>query len=357
MKKTIVSIGLAALCLLALTSGKKPEQPVTKHGDPDEKVLIAYVFSPREMPDPTWLTHINYAFGHVNETFDGVLLRDKDAKALKKISRLKRRFPHLKVLLSIGGWGSGRFSEMVSDPQLRMSFARDCKRVVDKYRLDGIDIDWEYPSTSVAKISSAPTDIDNYTLMMRDIRSCIGADKLLTQATCGGARYIDFKGVDPYIDYTNIMSYDLGHAPFHNATLFRSELTDPNSLSVEECLQRHLDAGVSRDKLVLGLPFYGRGAKDFPRRGIDPGKVHLLPGYTYHWDNVAKVPYLTSDETGEMVYGYEDEKSLACKAQFALDQGLKGAMYWSYNSDTAAGDFRRTVYQVLNGIDPRLGMR
>lgn len=356
MKKTISILAAALMSLAAIAQpgprpGEGPQEPVTKHGDPDEKVLIAYVFGDRQMPDPTYLTHINYAFGHVNETFDGVLLHPKDSAMLMNITALKKDYPHLKVLLSIGGWGSGRFSEMVTDPKLRMSFAKDCKRVVDEFDLDGIDIDWEYPTSNAAKISCAPTDTDNYTLMMRDIRKCIGKDKLLTQATVANARFIDFKAVDKYIDYTNAMTYDLGNAPYHNSTLHRSGLTQPNQMSVEEGILAHLSAGVPKEKLVLGMPFYGHVSRFFPRRGFNSATSTVYIGYTYHWDPIAKVPYLTDDETGEMVNGFEDQKSLYYKAKYALDMGLKGAMYWAYNGDTPAGDYRRTVYQVLNGLD------
>ena len=91
------------------------------------------------------LTHINYAFGQVNATFDGITV-DRPEN-LKKITSQKGE---LKVLLSIGGWTSGGFSEMAASTEQRLSFAKDCKRIVDEFNLDGIDIDWEYPTSSAA---------------------------------------------------------------------------------------------------------------------------------------------------------------------------------------------------------------
>ncbi|HBG53862.1 MAG TPA: glycosyl hydrolase family 18, partial [Rikenellaceae bacterium] len=79
--------------------------------------------------------------------------------------------PSLKVMLSIGGWGSGRFSEMVACDTHRESFARDCRRVVEEFGLDGIDIDWEYPTNQGPGISYAPEDTRNFTLLMRDVRT------------------------------------------------------------------------------------------------------------------------------------------------------------------------------------------
>ncbi len=114
---------------------------------------------------------------------------------------------------------------MAADENNRRSFAKDCKRVVDEFGLDGIDIDWEYPTSNMAGISASPADKANFTFMMKDIREEIGKDKLLTLATAANARYIDFKGIDPYIDFVNIMSYDMGNPPHHHSGLYRSKYT------------------------------------------------------------------------------------------------------------------------------------
>lgn len=66
---------------------------------------------------------------------------------------LREKKPSLKVLLSVGGWGSSRFSEMAQTDSTRMAFAADCKRVIDQFDLDGIDIDWEYPGIGTAGVS------------------------------------------------------------------------------------------------------------------------------------------------------------------------------------------------------------
>lgn len=346
--------GLLLSCWLMGACRQSTPPPGTKHGDPEEKYLIAYVFRMQDTPDASYLTHINYAFGHVNDRFDGVRLDQPEE--LRRLVGIKKDYPHVKILLSIGGWGSGNFSEMSDSDSLRGSFARDCRRVVEQFGLDGIDIDWEYPGDTVAGISASERDRRNYTLLMRDIRTAIGPDKLLTHATGGFGKYYEFEELERYIDWTNVMSYDLGWAPYHNSPLYPSDLLDPASISVSQCVEAHLRAGATLGKMVLGLPFYGHGVEGFPR-GVDLTKAHLLPGYTYHWDSVAQVPYLTDDAGGQFAFGYEDEKSLRLKALFAAEKGMKGAMYWSYNGDNAAGDLRRTVYQALNGTLPAPGMK
>ena len=334
MKQTLIA--LFSLLLLASCATNNPKNDT-------EHVAIAYVTSwSNQMPDPTYLTHINYAFGHVNETFNGV--RVDNEERLQQIVALKKEKPTLKVLLSIGGWGSGRFSEMASDAANRKSFAADCQRVVKAFNLDGIDIDWEYPTSDMAGISSSPDDTNNYTLLMHDIREAIGSGKLLTQATAANAKYMDFKAIDPYIDFTNIMAYDMGYAPYLNSPLYRSERV--GGICAHEAVEAHLSAGVPPHKMVMGLAFYGRGIEGFPRPK-DLTKVHSMEGYIAHWDSLALVPYLT-DSAGSFVYGYENLESLTIKCEYILDKKLKGAMYWSYDGDNEAGDLRRTVYQTLN---------
>ena len=127
MKKILFSL----ICILVAVSCAK--EPKVEQATPANKVLIAYVtsWSNRDV-DPQYLTHINYAFGHVDSTFAGV--RVDNPKRLQGIVALKKDYPHLKVLLSIGGWGSGNFSEMAADSALRWSFALDCaEKVLDRY--------------------------------------------------------------------------------------------------------------------------------------------------------------------------------------------------------------------------------
>lgn len=305
-------------------------------------MVLAYVTASSEiMPDPNLVTHINYAFGRVSDSFNSIVIQNENR--LMKISDLKKEHPKLKVLLSIGGWGSGRFSEMAADTTLRRSFVNDCKRVIDQFNLDGIDLDWEYPTSSEADISSSPNDTENFTSLMKEIREVIGEDKLLTLASVYSAQYYDFKSIDKYIDFVNIMSYDMGRPPFHNAPLSRSEHT--KRLSVEESVDAHVAAGVPLNKLTLGLPFYGHGIKginDF----VDYKDIPSLKGYTEKWDSLAQVPYLV-DAEGDFVYSYDDPRSLKLKCEYLLKKGMLGAMYWEYSCDDAEGTLRKVVYNTV----------
>ncbi len=110
------------------------------------KIIVSYVTSWTDvMPDPTTI-----------KTFDGVRIDNPDR--LRQIVGLKEKNAGLKVLLSIGGWGSVGFSTMASRRHDRSDFVKDCGRVVNEYNLDGIDIDWEYPTSNAAGIDNSQKD-------------------------------------------------------------------------------------------------------------------------------------------------------------------------------------------------------
>lgn len=314
-----------------------------------QKVVVAYVTSwTQALPDTRYVTHINYAFGHVTETFDGV--RIDNPERLKTVAALKAANKELKVLLSIGGWGSGRFSEMAADDHNRKKFADDCARVVKEYDLDGIDIDWEYPTSKAGGISASADDTRNFTLLMEDIRKAIGKKKLLTLATVMSGKYIDFAAIKDLVDFVNIMAYDSGNPPKHHAALHRSEMT--GSGSGEEGVKAHHAAGMPMDKLVLGIPFYGRGNNKDIKGFIHYRDLIKLTDFETRWDAVAKVPYLVNT-AGEMVCTYESPESIKIKAAFINANNLRGAMYWEYAGDTDDGLLSRTVFEEVITKAPR----
>lgn len=332
--KRIVMIACMMMLMLPMQAGK--------HKD-DGPVVAAYVTgwnADMPLPDCSVLTHINYAFGNVNKTYDGVIIQRPDR--LRQLVELKKN-NKIYIVLSIGGWTAGGFSEMASTEKRRKAFAKDCKRIVKDFGLDGIDIDWEYPSSSEAGISSSPADIDNFTLLMKELRKALGKDYLLSCATIADARFVDFKAIDPYVDLVNIMMYDVGNPPYHHAALYRSKMS--GRVTAEEAFQAHLDAGVPLNKLVLGVPFYGRSVQGFGDSSF--GALVKRNDATRMWDDVAKAPYLFKD--GEMVCTYEDAESLSWKCKFIKEKGMRGAMYWEYRCDDEAGTLRNAVWNGVMG--------
>ncbi|GHT10825.1 hypothetical protein AGMMS4956_02940 [Bacteroidia bacterium] len=308
-----------------------------------QKKIVAYIYAGRTdvIPDPTVITHLNYAFGKVNAAFNGVEIMHPDY--LTRIVELKQKAPHLKVMLSIGGWTSGGFSEMASDSTTRLSFAQDCQRIVLQYGLDGIDMDWEYPTNSEAGIASSPHDTKNFTLLMHNIRDAIGSQKLLTLASVASAQFVDFRSIMDVVDFVNIMTYDVARPPHHHSGLHRSEHT--GKICDDEAVQAHVDSGVPIHRLTLGIPFYGHGIGKIPDF-IDYKDIIRLHGYERKWDSVAQVPYLV-DSAGTFACAYDDAQSIAAKCDYIMANNLGGAMYWEYSCDDAEGTLRNAVYKHL----------
>jgi len=337
MKKIIVILNVCAVIFSACT------QKSVNVEEKREVMVVAYTFGDRgELPDPSIFTHINYAFGHVSETYDGIRINSEER--LRQIVGLKQQKPSLKVLISIGGWGSGGFSEMAANRVWREAFAKDCKRVIDEFGLDGIDLDWEYPTHSWhPAVASSPEDYGNYTLLCIDIRKEIGWDVLFTMATLADADpIIDYETIVKYKDFFNIMTYDLAFLrpdnPYHQGALYRSDKV--NRISCEEAVDKHIAAGIPADKLNLGILFGGRGNRV---------NVNDLPeGFTRHWDDVAKASYIT-DADGAFHYSFECARAIEHKCDFVKERGLLGAMYWSYNAQ--APEFSKILYdRLVNNI-------
>ena len=314
--------------------------PVTP---PDGYIIVGYAtYWDTVMPDPSLLTHINYAFAHIKSDFESLDI--KKESRLSQVAALKKSNPNLKVCLSVGGWGAGNFSEMAADENHRKKFCQNCLSAVKKYNLDGIDLDWEYPTSSSAGISSSPADKENFTLLVKDLRTTLGEDKLVTMASSASAKYVDFRGFIDYMNFVNLMTYDMGDPPYHNAGLYKSSMT---KRSCDESVTLHLNAGVPLEKIVLGVPFYGRDDnKAFSASDPDDNYVYyneIVKGnYTDRWDDNAKVPYLT-DASGTMVLSYDNETSIGLKADYVIQKGLKGAMFWEVQGD----DSNRTLSKAL----------
>lgn len=317
-------------------------------------VIVGYAtYWESTLPDPSLLTHINYAFGKIEGDFETLSIRSESR--LRKIVDLKKVNPQLKVVLSVGGWGAGNFSEMAADAAHRKKFCENCLAAVQKFGLDGIDLDWEYPTSSSAGISSSPNDTQNFTLLVKDLRETLGENRLVTMASSANAKYVDFRNAVQYMDFVNLMTYDMGNPPYHNAGLYPSSKT---KRSCDESVTLHYTAGVPYEKIVLGMPFYGRDdktAKPFSA-GDDDNYVYyhdIVKGsFTECWDDDAKVPYLTNS-SGTMMLSYDNETSIGLKADYVKQKGLRGAMYWAIEGDDANWTLSKAIAsRLLTGDTP-----
>lgn len=337
----IASAFILMLCMLT-ACGRKSNNA---ESDNPKYIIATYIYQnfPADKPlDLEGFTHVNYAFGVVNDAYNGITIGNPEC--FKRIADLKKSYPQLKVMLSIGGAQAAGFSKMAADPILRLAFAADCGRIIRQYGIDGIDIDWEFPCNA----AGSPDDTANHVLLMRDIRKAIGPDKILSIAGGGDLAGVDGKAILPYVDYINAMAYDLGWAPYHHTSLYRSPRTGWRS--VEEVVADYNAQGVPNDKIVLGLGFYGRGDEvNYPGWTAYYEAVPKEGEYMM-WDDVAKVPYIANADS-VMLVGFDNAKSIEIKCDYIKDNGFLGGFAWRYALDDSVGSLRNAMRESLLAPD------
>lgn len=189
----------------------------------------------------------------------------------------------LKVLLFVGGWGSSWFSEMVQIDSICMVFVVDCKWVIDQFDLDGIDIDWEYFGIGIVGVFFLLEDIDNFFLLMKDICYVIGKDKLLIIVIQVGVKYYNLKVVEFYVDYVNIMIYDMEEFFNYYLVLYCLEMIE--EWFCEDVVVVYVVVGFFVGCLVLGILFYGYGINEVLEL-LDYCYIIVLDFLQSCWDSV-----------------------------------------------------------------------
>lgn len=373
MKRFFAIVAMAAAMMIASCSEDPYQSGVQSGGTTEEseellpakdgRVVIAYVtYYGKTIPDPTLMTHINYAFAELyvkDGVYKGFKLQGSEDR-FRQVVALKKKNPKLKISLSFShtvtnddNSQGGGFSALAKSDEYRKAFAKDCRDFCSKWGIDGIDIDWEFPGLSWSGHACDPSvDVENHVLLMKQLRETLGTRYLLTYAgyvkdvieSDGGRKYIDIAAVDPYVDFVNVMTYDMDSAPSH-----QSALKDKSAyVDCERAIKAYTDAGVAASKLVLGIPFYGRMSFDKSPGAIDYNKIILLDKNDYkidNWDNDASVPYVTYK--GTYYCGYDNPKSIAIKGDWIRGLGMKGMMYWDYNADDSQHTLCKAVWQAV----------
>ncbi len=351
-------------------------------------VVIGYVTGngwTKEQIDAQKLTHINYAFAVPAQNGELAPLKPKDEANLAALTSLRAVNKDLKILISVGGWGGCKyFSDAALTDASRKKFANSAVALLKKHKLDGVDIDWEYPAQIGAGNIYRPEDKQNYTLFLKAIRNQLDEqgklDKrtgknhyLLTSATGGDTAFVyhtELGNAHKYLDYVNIMTYDLYHGndkqTGHHSPLNQSDPQPHARTGSVSAVEGHIKAGIPADKIVLGVPFYGRGwadAKD-ENKGLyqpAPGKHYFISydelmakyinknGFTRYWDDTAKSPYLWNPTT-HMFISYADAESLKNRAEYVKSKKLAGVMFWEYIYDLQQKDV--LLNALVDGFKP-----
>lgn len=290
--------------------------------------VIGYVYGTPSNVNAQKLTHVNYAFGLINNG-QVTVANPSDLTALVA---LKASNPNLKIVLAIGGWGADGFSDAALTESSRNTFAESCLQWVNDYNLDGIDIDWEYPvNGGWGTISCRPEDKQNFTLLLQAIRNKIGTGKILSIAGGAGQEFVtntELSSIATICDYINIMTYDYG-AYAHNANLYSSSSYN-SGISSDSAVQNYIASGVPAAKINLGVPFYGRYGSAWPTFAELTQNYINQNGWVRYWDDQAKACYLLKN--GEFIT-YDDVETFGYKTAYIKANNLGGVMFWQYNQD------------------------
>ncbi|MFJ6371802.1 glycosyl hydrolase family 18 protein [Streptomyces virginiae] len=338
------------------------------------------------------ITHINYAFGNVQNgqctigdayaDYDKAYTADQSVDGVadtwdqplrgnfNQLRKLKKQYPNIKILWSFGGWTwSGGFPQAAANPT---AFAQSCYNLVEDPRwadvFDGIDLDWEYPNA--CGLSCDTSGAAAFKNLMQAVKSRFGANNLVTAAITADASdggkidKADYAGAAQYTDFYNVMTYDFfGAWAAQGPTAPHSPLTSYAGIpqagfNSADAIAKLKAKGVPGSKLNLGIGFYGRGwtgvtqaapggtatgpAPGTYEQGIEDYKV--LKNSCPATGTVAGTAYA---KCGSNWWSYDTPATIAGKMTWAKQQGLRGAFYWEFSGDTTGGELANAVHTGL----------
>ncbi|MFD5485822.1 glycosyl hydrolase family 18 protein [Streptomyces sp. CH8.1] len=338
------------------------------------------------------ITHINYAFGNVQNgqctigdayaDYDKAYTADQSVDGVadtwdqplrgnfNQLRKLKKQYPNIKVLWSFGGWTwSGGFPQAAANPT---AFAQSCYNLVEDPRwadvFDGIDLDWEYPNA--CGLSCDTSGAAAFKNLMQAVKARFGANNLVTAAITADASdggkidKADYAGAAQYTDFYNVMTYDFfGAWAAQGPTAPHSPLTSYAGIpqagfNSADAIAKLKAKGVPGSKLNLGIGFYGRGwtgvtqaapggtatgpAPGTYEQGIEDYKV--LKNSCPATGTVAGTAYA---KCGSNWWSYDTPATIAGKMTWAKQQGLRGAFYWEFSGDTTGGELANAVHTGL----------
>ncbi|OOG45916.1 chitinase [Rhodanobacter sp. C01] len=313
-----------------------------------------------------------------------VTLPPADAVHLHRLIALKATHPRLNVVVSVGGWTVDGFSDAASTAASRQRFADSAARLLAANDADGLDVDWEYPGHTEAHIKASAQDRDNFTLLLKDLRTTLdragdahgrhGASHYtLSIAAADGVfvSSIDIPAVEPSLDWLNLMTYDFVNSMTpttgHHSGLYSSTYAPVGARSTDKAVRQFLAAGVPSQKLLIGVAFYGREFADvqpahdglYQAYGHYQGeyswprlKTEFInhSGYIRYWDEVSQAPFLWNAATHRFI-SYDDPQSIAAKAAYVKSHQLGGIMYWEQGEDPQ-GELLDAVWRGLQPERP-----
>ncbi|KAH6867846.1 glycoside hydrolase superfamily [Thelonectria olida] len=349
-------------------------------------------YQPQDLP-ASKISHVLYAFMNVQadgtvytgdsyadleKHYPGDSWNDPGVNAygcVKQLYLLKKANRKLKVMLSIGGWTwSVNFPAAASSAATRDTFAKSSVTLMKDWGFDGIDVDWEYPandaeaSNMILLLQAIRNEMDSYAAQYASGHHF----QLSIAAPAGPDNYgkLHLSQLGALVDHINLMAYDYAGSwsaySGHNANLYR-DTSNPNStpFNTNDAVDAYIAGGVPAQKLVLGMPIYGRSFQNTagigqPFSGVGSGSwengvwdYKALPkaGTTLSYASIAQ-GYYTYDSSSKELISFDTPDMVTKKVSYLEGRGLGGSMFWEASADkTGSESLIGTSYQSLGLLD------
>ncbi len=364
-------------------TGKYTVKDLVTSGAAERLTEINYAFgrvtdNQCQIPDPETALHHAYSAG---DSVDGAADPEGENQlkgTFHQLQELKRKFPALKIVISFGGWGqSDGFSSAV-EPEHLKEFVRGCVETFIQGRFapgieapgifDGIDIDWEYPVEG-GVTSGHPEDTTNFTAMAEEFRRQLDDVRpglLLTAALPAPAelyKNFELKKIASNMDFLSIMVYDLHWNSVPMTFLHSPLFHDPHDPSKppfdirfgDYAVRGFLAAGVPANKIVLGVPFYGKGwtgVQDVNHGLYQSASGPATAGGSYRelkeLTGVVDRKYYKKPATctvwnNNNFWSYDCPEAMRKKMAYIRKRHLLGVMFWELSLDSADGELLRIL--------------
>lgn len=328
----------------------KLEQPIKKKKNQlkpvDSKVLIGYVQDFRNPASIEYskLTHIIFSFAHPEKDGSLILNGEMALSNLRKTVK-KAHQEDTKVMLAVGGMNHLKggesydyFKAALANPTSRSKLINELIEITNEENLDGIDIDFEHPrSKEDAQYLADFTKTLGEKLHLHNKQLSIAVYSMINSVTGTEVQSVVY---DPsmfhHVDHVNIMAYDgQWDGEYNAANLSPYPFTKDVVNYWSNLFEKH---GISKEKLVLGVPFYGQ-PEDVKNDQVsydtiinhDPANAERdrvnLNGTTYH---------------------YNGETTMIKKTKLALANGFGGMMLWELGHDAKGKrSLTNAIYDVL----------
>lgn len=211
----------------------------------------------------------------------------EEESLIKRLVRLKTQDPDLKVFIALGGWayndpGPTRttFSDLAASPSAQKKFFKSLISFMSTYNLDGVDLDWEYPGPDdIVERGGRKEDFENFPLLLRRLKEALkstggGRDgvTLTLPASYWFLQHFDIVKLEKYVDFFNIMTYDL-HGAWDKGNKWLGNYLNAhtNLTEIQDALDLLWRNDIPSKKVVMGTGFYGRAFAVTSTSCMEPG--------------------------------------------------------------------------------------